>query len=76
MVVNIAWTPIGCAQDGMECANDVDKGIAHQKEEVYYCRDAVHGTHQNAQLSDDCCDDETVKWLKIEVIHFLNFAKN
>ena len=65
MKISITWPPIGSTQDGMKCANDVDEGVAHQKEEVHHCRNAVHGAHQNAQLSNDCCDDETVERLKI-----------
>jgi hypothetical protein len=64
MVVDVSRTPVGRAQDGVERADDVHEGVAHQEEEVDHSRDVVHGAHQDAQLGDQRGDDQAVEGLE------------
>ena len=50
MIESESGSPVGSAQQRMQCADEIDEGIAHEEEKVNHRRNVVNGTNENGQL--------------------------
>ena len=58
MVVLEAGPPVGCPQQSLESAGQVDEAVAHEEEHGDDGSDLVQVTDQDTDLRDNCRENE------------------